>query len=159
MRGPALHSAKTPSTALPRIFKLLIVFAVVNTFLVAGIESQQFVVFRNTAIVKSVDIGVYWDSACERPVNIINWGVIEAGQKKTMVVYVRNEGTWDLDLSIWAANWSPAEAETFMNFSSSYQGQPIEVGDTVSISLVLSASSEIRDVASFGFDMIFETSG
>jgi hypothetical protein len=138
------------------------VWAILNTFLIAGIASQQLMVFRNTAIVKSINVSAYWDFECTKPVVGIDWGIIEPGENKTVVVYMRNEGNWELTLSIWAANWSSPEAERYMNFTSDYEGQPIGVDEdenTMSVALILFVLPEIRDVTSFSFDVIVEAVG
>ncbi len=149
--------AKDVFSALPPIFKLLIVLAIVNGFLIANTASTQFVVFRNTAIVKSIDIGVYWDVDCTSPVEAIDWGIIEPGENKTVDVYVRNEGNSELVLSIWAANWSSPEVEHYINFTSDYQGQPIGVDGAIRVALILSLSWDVRDITAFSFDVVIET--
>lgn len=153
------HGAKELFAALPPIFKLLIVFAIINVLLIAGIASTQLVVFRNTAIVKSIHVGVYWDANCSIPVQGIDWGVIEPGENKTIMVYVRNEGNWAFSLSIWAANWSSPEAEQYMNFTSDYQGQPVAVNEVIPVALILSVAPEIQNIKSFSFDVVIVISG
>lgn len=159
LRRFSWHAAKEMFSALPPIFKLLVVLAMVNGFLIASITSTQFVVFRNTAIVKSINIGVYWDVDCLSPVEGVDWGIIEPGENKTVVVYVRNEGNSELFLSIWAANWSSPEVELYMSFTSDYQGQPVGVGDAIPVALILSMSRDVEDITAFSFDVVIETRG
>ncbi|MCW3986009.1 MAG: hypothetical protein NWE91_06345 [Candidatus Bathyarchaeota archaeon] len=154
-----MSAARDVFAAWPPIFKLLIVLAIVNGFLIANTASTQLVVFRNTAIVKSINIGVYRDVDCTSPVEAIDWGIIEPGENMTIDVYVRNEGNSELVLSIWAANWSSPEVEHYMNFTSDYQDQPIGVGDALPVALILSLSWDVRDITAFSFDVIIETRG
>lgn len=154
-----MYAVRKTLIALPPIFKLVVAFAVVNVLLIAVISSSQFRVFRNTAIVKSINIGVYWDVNCTDPVGGIDWGVIEPDENKTVEVYVRNEGNWEATLSIWAANWSSLEVEGFMSFTSDYQGQPLGVNQVLPVAFVLSVSAETKDVDSFAFDIVIEATG
>jgi len=155
----SLSVAKDVFSALPPIFKLLIMLAIVNAILIANTASTQFVVFRNTAIVKSINIGVYWDVDCASSVEGIDWGIIEPGENKTVDVYVRNEGNSELVLSIWAANWSSPQVEYYMNFTSEYQDQSISVDGVMPVALILSLSRDVRDITAFSFDVIIETQG
>jgi len=145
--------------ALPPIAKLLIIMLLVNLILVASIASSQLRIFQNTAIVKSINIGVYNDVNCTSQLFGVDWGIIEPGQNKTVLAYIRNEGNWEATLSIWAANWSSSEAEQHMSFSTNYQGQLLEVGEVLPILLILSVASETQNVDSFGFDIVIEASG
>jgi hypothetical protein len=146
-------------SALPPILKLLVVLVLVNALLIAAIGGTQFKVFRNTAIIKSIEVGVYEDQDCSHPLQGIDWGVIELGQNKTQIAYMRNEGNWEFHLSVFAANWTPPEAERYMNLTSDYQGQPIPVGSTVRVELVLSLSEDVVNITSFSFDLVIEAEG
>jgi hypothetical protein len=146
-------------SALPPIFKLLVVVLIVNAFLIAAIGSTQLKVFRNTAIIKSIEVGVYQDANCSNPLQGIDWGIIEPGENKTEIAYIRNEGNWEFHLSVYAANWTPPEAESYMKVSSDYQGQPIPVGSIVRVGLVLSLAEDVKDITSFDFDLVIEVEG
>ena len=158
-RGYSPHAVKEILSALPPIFKLFIMFLIVNAFLIASTVSPQLVVFRNTAIVKSINVGVYWDVNCSSPVEGIDWGIIEPSENKTVLVYLRNEGNSEFAFLIWAANWSSPEAESCINLNSDYPGQLVVVGDIVSVALILSVAPEILDITSFSFDVVIEVSG
>jgi hypothetical protein len=116
-------------------------------------------VFRNTAIIKSIEVGVYQDANCTDPVEGIDWGIIEPGESKTEIAYLRNEGNWEFHLSVYAANWTPPETESYMSLTSNYQGQSIAVGSTVRVELVLSLSEDVKDITSFDFDLVIEVEG
>lgn len=156
-----LRALKATFLSLPPLLRLIIVLVIVD-FIVMGstVATQQAGArraFSNTAVVKSVNIGVYWDVACSKPVATgIDWGIIEPGTNKTVVLYVRNEGNWETSLSIQAANWSPLQAEQFMSLTIDYQDQPFKNGDVRQATLILSVAQETRDVDFFSFDVIIE---
>ena len=155
-RRSSLRIAGEAFSALPPIFKLLVVLVVVGSLFAVVIGGTQFKVLRNTAIIKSTEVGVYWDADCSDPVEEIDWGVIGPAENKTTVVYMRNEGNWEFHLSVYAANWSSPEAESYMSLTSDYQDQPIPVGGLARVELILSLSEDVRDIASFNFDLVIE---
>jgi len=149
--------------AFPRLFKLLFAFVLVNALLIATIPSTRLSVFRNVAIIKSIDVGVYWDANCSVPVDGeegIDWGFLELGVEKIMAVYVRNEGNMDWLLNITAGNWAPAEAPDYITFRSEYGNSPVGVGQVVPAALALFVAPDIvsSGITSFGFDLAFQAS-
>jgi hypothetical protein len=147
---------------LPPLAKLLVIFVILNALIIGGIASQQQIVFRNTAIVKSIDVGAYWDELCFNSIGAndgIDWGAIGPGENSTVVVYLRNEGNWRFTLSVRAANWSSPEAERYITFTTDYSGELIAVDGVIPVELALFISPDIRDVASFSFDIVIEADG
>jgi len=159
LRKVSINEVRQVFESLPQLFKLIIVFALVNAFLVAGIPSVQQVAFQSTGLIKSISVGVYWDVNCTIQVGGIDWGIMEPGENITREVYLINEGNAEVVLSIWAANWSSPEVEEFMDFSSDYQDDQVVIADKIPLKLILHVSPEIRDIETFGFDIVIETRG
>lgn len=155
----SVEEAKQAFKSLPPIFKLLVAFGLVNALLIAGITGVQFEALQNTVIVKSIDIGVYWDANCTIDVDDIDWGIMEPGENKTLETYLRNKGNVKIFLSILPADWSSPEVEELMSFSTSYQGQPVGARETIPLNLTLHLSPAVRDVDTFGFSIIIEIRG
>jgi hypothetical protein len=147
--------------AFPRLLKLLFAFILVNALLIATIPSTRLSVFRNVAIIKSTDVGVYWNANCSLPVDEdegIDWGFLELGVEKIMAVYVRNEGNTDWLLDITAENWLPVETPDYITFRSEYESSPVEVGEVVPAALALFVAPDIASsgITSFAFDLAFQ---
>jgi len=159
LRKVSIKEVKQAFESSPQLFKLIIVFALVNVLLVAGISSVQQVAFQSTGLVKSINVGVYLDANCTIQVGGIDWGLMEPGENITREVYLRNEGNVEVVLSIWAANWSSPEVEEFMDFSSDYQDSPVGVANKIPLKLILHLSPDIKEIETFGFDIIIETRG
>jgi len=85
------------------------------------------VVIPNTGTVKTIGVGVYWDSGCTSQVTSIDWGTIDAGATENVVVYIRNEGTGPVTLSLSTENWSPSSASSYMDLTWDYSGAAIAV--------------------------------
>jgi hypothetical protein len=109
--------------------------------------------------VKTLGVGVYWDSGCSQTVSGIDWGLAEPGAVKNVMVYMRNEGNAPITLSLHTANWNPANATNYISLSWDYGGQTIGANQVVAVTLSLSISSNIQGITTFSFDIVVVGSG
>ena len=109
--------------------------------------------------IKTVGVGVYWDINCTMRATGIDWGLLEPGQNKSVIVYVRNESNVPVSLSLSTANWNPVNASNYITLTWSYEGQFLKQGDVVKVALTLLVSDQIKGVADFSFDIIIAGSG
>jgi len=112
----------------------------------------------SVSAVTASGVGVYWDSDLSKGVSSINWGTLTPGSKKSIAVYVHNEGEEPAYLSLWTTDWDPSEASGYLNLGWDYSGQQISPGKNLRISLTLSASRNIQGISSFSFDIIITAS-
>ena len=181
MRKYSAQYLKEVFTALPPLAKLLLIFGLVNALLIVGTTSVRIVSFGNIATIKAVNVGVYWDANCTLPVDEtlkpgpegvaplpisdppgIDWGLIEPGESKTIEVYVKNEGTTECILEITTDDWTPDMATKYIGFTTDYQNQSLGVkleDSVLKVGLILVVSPYIRDVTTFGFQIIIEAVG
>jgi len=103
--------------------------------------------------------GVYEDPECSSRVPSVDWGVLEPGSTKNVIVYIRNEGTTAITLSLNATNWNPPNASDYMTLDWDYAGQVINPGEVVQVTLTLSVSPSIEGITSFIFDIVVTGSG
>jgi hypothetical protein len=113
----------------------------------------------NVGAVKAVGVGVYWDLDCVNSVTSIDWGTIEPGFDKTVQVYIKNEGNSASTLSMYAENWSPASASSYMTLNWDYSGQSVNPDEIVAVTFTLTVSSSIQGITSFSFDIVIVGSG
>ena len=157
-------SARGTFSNLPPLFRLLVIVTLLNAFMILGIAGHRSLVFRNTAIIKSINVGVYWDADCTKPIEElegIDWGIVEPGRNATAAVYIRNEGNYECCLNVTAADWYPVEVEDYLTLRADYDGEPIGVGETLLVELVLNAKLNIAfsGITSFDFLIIIDASG
>jgi hypothetical protein len=107
----------------------------------------------------SVDIGVYWDASFTNRTTAINWGTSDPGTAKSFSMYIRNEGTSALTLSISTSNWSPSTASNYITLNWNYNGQTVNPNEYVSVTFTLTVSNSIAGVSSFSFDISLVGSG
>ena len=109
--------------------------------------------------VKTVGVGAYWDSDCTNEISMINWGSVEPGDTKTVITYIKNDGSSAITLSLDVGNWSPSSASSYISISWNYAGQQLNPGDAVEVRFTLSVSSSISGISSFICDITITGSG
>ncbi len=112
----------------------------------------------NVGSVKAVGVGVYWDSACSNAVSSINWGMLNPGSSKNETIFIRNEGNTTVTLTMTTSNWNPPNASDYLTLNWNYNGQALEVGEVIQVTLTLSVSSSIDGITSFSFDITLTAS-
>lgn len=140
----------------PRFSAILL--TAVATMAVASVVFTYGLLFGNKTInnagnVNAIGVGVYSEATCINEVSTINWGFVEPGSTKNVTVYVRNEGTIPMTLSMTIDNWNPAEASAYIGLSWNREGSQINAQSVLQADLTLSVSSSISDITSFGFDI------
>lgn len=125
--------------------------AVLTTLTWALLET---VTIPNTGSVKTIGVGVYSDIGCTDQVTSINWDVIEVGASKDEPVYIRNEGTAPMTLSLDTEKWNPANASSHIILSWDYGEEIIDVDVVVPVTLTLSVLDTIEGITDFSFDIV-----
>jgi hypothetical protein len=113
----------------------------------------------NIGSLKTIGIGAYWDENLTDKVKWIDWGKIEPRAQNNVVIYFHNEGNSAVTLSQFTSNWSPSVASNYLTLSWDYNGQKIEEGEKLQVTLTLSVSANIEGVTSFDFDVIVVGTG
>jgi len=114
---------------------------------------------RNVGTVKTLGVGVYWDSGCSQPVSSINWGMVEPGAVKTVTVYIKNEGNAPITLSLRTSNWNPPKVVDYISLSWNYNSQAINANQAIKVTLSLFVLPNIQGVSVFSFDVIIVAVG
>jgi len=101
----------------------------------------------------TVGIGVYSDSQCNNALSSMSWGTLEPGGSQNVVCYIKNEGSAASTLSMYASNWNPASAETYLTLNWNYDSNPIDTDVVVQITFTLTVSASIEEITNFSFDI------
>jgi hypothetical protein len=101
----------------------------------------------------TADLGVYSDPACTTPKTSLSWGTLQPGGSQTQDCYIKNEGNTALTLSLQTSSWSPSVAESYLDLSWDYNGNPINADAVVHVTFTLSVDSGITGVTTFSFDI------
>ena len=101
-----------------------------------------------------IEIDVYSDSGCTQLVSNVDWGEILAGSTITRIVYVKNNGDYEVALGLSTENWSPVEAMADITLDWDYDGTYLEVDEVRQVIFSLSVDSGIGGISSFSFDIV-----
>ena len=101
-----------------------------------------------------IEIDVYSDSGCTQLVSNVDWGEILAGSTITRIVYVKNNGDYEVALGLSTENWSPVEAMADITLDWDYDGTFLEVNEVRQVRFSLSVDSGIGSISSFSFDIV-----
>ena len=106
-------------------------------------------------------LGIYWDQACTNQIstNSISWGSLSPGSTTSMVLYVRNQATSPVTLSLTASNFNPSNVASYLTLSWGYGNQVLTAGGVLKITLTLAVASNTPAFSNFGFDTIITASG
>jgi hypothetical protein len=143
-----------PNTRLLAFIALaatVLVAAVALTALAASVNSRTV---PSRGQIKSLNVSVYWNSACTNTTTSIDWGVLTPGTKISNAVYVRNEGNVPLKLSMIAQNWNPTSAASYLNLTWDLEAQSLNATATRAATLTLSVAANTAGLTSFTFDII-----
>lgn len=107
----------------------------------------------------SADIEVYQDASFTNRAITIDWGTLDPGATKSYSIYIRNEGTTALSLSMSTSNWNPSTASNYLSLNWNYNGQTVDLNGYVRVTLTLTVSESITGFSNFGFDINIVGSG
>lgn len=109
--------------------------------------------------VKTVGVAIYSDSSVSDSLYSVDWGSLEPGAEKNVDCYIQNTGGFASVLSLETDNWGPAEAANYISLSWDYDGQVLDVGEVIPVTLILTVSEDIEGISSFFFDITIIGSG
>jgi len=106
--------------------------------------------------ITSINVQVYWDSACNQIVSDIEWGSAEPGDVITRTVYVKNSGNSPMTLSMTYSDWVPTEAGNYISMSWNREGSTIQEDEVIQAILTLTISDQISGITNYSFNIILE---
>jgi len=144
--------------AMQRISVGMILAVAMTSIVVSALAASLLMAYQsvpNTGAVKSVGVGVFWDSPCNSNVTSIDWGPLEPGAIANATVYIQNEGTVPLVLNMITDNWDPDSASDYITLTWNREGYVLSTKTpVVEAVLTLSILSNVSEVTSFSFDII-----
>ena len=108
---------------------------------------------------RGVGVGIYWDQGCTNRTLSLDWGLIEPGSNRTVMVYVRNEGDSAVSLWMTTSNWTPSVALGYMTLTWTYSGRILSADEVIPMELILNVSPTVSGITDFGFDIVISATG
>jgi hypothetical protein len=138
---------------------LAVAASVIFFIAITGGSLQRSTTVNSTGTVKGVGVGVYWDSGCTNQVSSINWGLVAPGSLNNETVYIRNEGTAPVTLSLTTGNWTTG-ASNYIALKWNYSNKTtIQPNIAIPVTLTLEVYPNIANITSFSFDIVITGSG
>jgi len=116
--------------------------------------------------IKTIGVEAYWGLNLENKTETIDWGTISPGSSTNRTFYIRSVSNFEATLNLDTTSWNPANISDYISLSWSYDGTSLNPGETVQVTLTLSASSSssfinyliANDVKDFNFDIVITAS-
>ncbi len=117
----------------------------------AGLTASRTI--PSTGNVKATGVNVYWNLACTNETTVIDWGTMSPSTAKSYTIYVKNNGTVPVTLSMATNDWSPSSAASYMSLQWNRTGYVLNQNSVVAASLTLTVSSAVSGISNFSFDI------
>lgn len=137
---------------VPILLAVTAIGIVFSTVVFGVLSSSQNI--QNSGNIKAVGVGVYTDSGCTTKAARVDWGALTPGATKNVTLYVRNEGTTNVVLSMITNNWTSTQASSYITLTWNKQGQTLSRQSTTTAMLMLRVSADVTGVDSFGFSIV-----
>jgi hypothetical protein len=121
--------------------------ALVGTFTVSN---------RGTIGVRSSSsaLGIYSDSGCASALSSISWGTMGPGDVSIATMYIRNEVSSAVTLSMTENNWDPPSASDYFTLGWNLDGYVLQPNQVLQALLTLNVSSSVSGITNFSFDIL-----
>lgn len=121
--------------------------------IIAGLLCMAYQI-HNVGRIKAVGVKFYWDKECTNQCTEINWGTINIGSEKSVVLYAKNIKTVDITLNITTQNWKPEGVTDYITTRWNYTGEVIVIDRIIPIIFTLNISPDITEITDFSFDYL-----
>lgn len=126
---------------------ILTLLTLLTVFLVFSSTTQRAIAGSGVLTYGALD--VYWDETCVDKVVAIDWGVLTPGETKPVTVYVRNEGTEPLTVTVTTSDWNPVTE--YISFYAANFTLPVDAILPREWSVTI--AEDIRLIKSFAFNI------
>ena len=139
-------------------YKLLILVAIVAIVSVAGSalvaillsDSGSEIYLPSVGTIKTIGVETYWDQNGENKIEALTWDELKIEKDElneitmepiSTTVYVKSVSNFRVTMNIFLTDWSPAEISDYLTVSWDYEGEEMDPGDIIPVTLTLSAQS------------------
>jgi hypothetical protein len=130
----------------------VVAVALMMASVLAVLQSSRTISSHGT--IRGVNVNIYQDSGCSQLLSSLDWGTIDNGSQTVKTVYVKNEGTSNMTLTISNNTWVPVDATSYLALSWNREGYVLANGTSVDVDLTLTVSPTFTNGTDFSFDII-----
>lgn len=143
--------------------KMMLIITIMTVLMGAAIGASGILstslTLQSSGSIKAINVGVYNDLACTQEIASLDWGTPEPGDVVNKIVYVKNNGNADMDLSLTVNNWTPVGASIYLTVDWNRQGYVLSEDQVVEATITLDVSSSITGIDNFSFEIVIEGTG
>lgn len=111
------------------------------------------------ASIKAIKLGIYWDAQLSNRTEYINWGMLEPGGNKSVLLYVQNQANTEVTLGMYPTSWDPVNASDFIALQWNYTGALLQIDEVILVELTIMVDPSIIGITSFLFDIVMQAVG
>jgi hypothetical protein len=104
--------------------------------------------------IRGVNVNVYSDIGCTQVLSSVDWGTIDNGSSTVKTVYVKNEGTANMNLTLGNNTWVPSGATSYLTLTWNRENYVLTNGTSVSADLNLTVSPTFTTGTDFSFNIV-----
>jgi hypothetical protein len=108
---------------------------------------------RNVGVIRAIGVDVYRDEALTEILDIIDWGLLDPGENRSVSAWVKNTGNDAQKLVMWTEAWNPMNASDWISLSWGYGGSWVAANVSVPVVFTLHVDANIEGVTNFSFDI------
>jgi len=139
-------------------YKPLILVVIVAIVSIAGSalaaillnESDSEIYLPSVGTIKTIGVETFWDQNGENKIDALSWDELKIKKVEwdeitmepiSTIVYVKSVSNFRVTMDIFLTGWSPAEISNYITISWDYEGEEMDPGDIIPVTLTLSAPS------------------
>ncbi len=131
---------------------LVVALVLMVAGVLALLQSSRTIPTHGT--IRGVNVGIFQDSNCTQQLVSIDWGTLDNGTSAVHTVYVKNDGTSNMTLSLSNSTWVPSDAPDYLTLTWNRETYVLERGTSVDANLTLSVSPSFTNGTDFSVDII-----
>jgi len=139
---------KPPPIAVAAIAIAAVLLTV--TTIAALNDSQSFPL---SGSITAVNVDLYSDAALTMPCTSLNVGTVSPGSTVTQNVWIKNNGTVPVTLTMALGTWNPTTASTYLNLIWNRQSYSLAAGANVQATLTLTVAASTGTLTTFSCDV------
>jgi hypothetical protein len=139
----------------PKIVLAISTLIIILTAMTASAVLNSNQTILTSGKIVTVNVGVYKDSGCTQTATTMDWGTLNAGDNKTISLWIKNTGASKITLSLTSNNWTPTTASPGLSLSWNQEKKTLTTQQTVQATLTLKVSPSINgSISNFSFNII-----
>lgn len=138
-----------------KLLVLVVIVAIISIAVSALVaitlsDSGSEIYLPSVGTIKTIGVETYWDQNGKNKIEELSWDQIKLEKQEwdeitmkpiSSTVYVRSVSNFRVTMDIFVTDWSPAEISDYLTVLWDYEGEEMDPGDVIPVTLTLSAPS------------------